>query len=119
LSDKEKVKPDMTPNPMMNMLVSSVLKKHGISKDQAKKISDEEKANILKMFEDLKAQSDAIIQQQQEKKEGSQSKASSQSEERPRRRRNRSNKNKLREKLRQRRQTQETDTNEEKNGDLE
>ncbi|MEC1261500.1 spore coat protein [Bacillus swezeyi] len=115
MSDKEKLKADV--NPLMNTLVTNILRKHGVSKDSVRTLSEGEKENILKMLEDLKAQSEAVIQKQQEKQH--QSEASSQSEDRPRRRRNRSNKNKLREKLRQRRQQETPADTEEKNGDLE
>ncbi|KAA6453272.1 spore coat protein [Bacillus swezeyi] len=117
MSDKEKLKADV--NPLMNTLVTNILRKHGVSKDSVRTLSEEEKENILKMLEDLKAQSEAVIQKQQEKQQENQSETSSKSEDRPRRRRNRSNKNKLREKLRQRRQQETQADTEEKNGDLE
>jgi spore coat protein W len=117
LADREKLKAEV--NPLTNTLVQNILRKHGVSKDNVRTLSEEEKENILKILEDLKAQSEALIQRQQEKKKEANNESSSQSEERPRRRRERSGKNKLREKLRQRRQQENTAQTEEKNGDLE
>ncbi|MDA7026131.1 spore coat protein [Bacillus sp. CLL-7-23] len=115
MSDLEKLKSEV--NPLMNTLVSNVLRKHGVSKDNVRTLSEEEKQNILKMLEDLKAQSEAIIQKQNEKKQEEKQDTVKQSKDRTKRRRNRSNK--LREKLRQKRQQEHHPEDEEKNGDLE
>ncbi|ATH95094.1 spore coat protein [Bacillus glycinifermentans] len=118
MSDLEKLKSEV--NPLMNTLVSNILRKHGVSKDNVRTLSEDEKANILKMLDDLKAQSEAVVKQQKQKNQNkSQPDASSRSGDRANRKRNRSNKNKLREKLKQRRQQENKGENEEKNGDLE
>ncbi|ASB90084.1 spore coat protein [Bacillus sonorensis] len=114
MSDKEKLKADV--NPLMSTLVTNILRKHGVSKDNVRTLSEEEKNNILKMLDDLKAQSEAVIKQQKKKQEKNKSDNTLQSEDRSKRRRNRSNK--LREKLKQRRQQENHAANEEKNGDL-
>ncbi|MFN2747158.1 MULTISPECIES: hypothetical protein [Bacillus] len=113
MSDREKLKADVSP--LTNTLVQNILRKHGVSKDNVRKLSEGEKETILNILDDLKAQSEALIQKQKEKQK-SQAEASSQSEEKPRRRRR---SNKLREKLKQRRQQETTAEKEEKNGDLE
>lgn len=66
MADREKLKAEV--NPLTNTLVQNILRKHGVSKDNVRTLSEEEKENILKILEDLKAQSEALIQRQQEKK---------------------------------------------------
>ncbi|MEH6971252.1 spore coat protein [Bacillus sp. JJ675] len=118
MSDQEKLKADI--NPLMSTLVTNILRKHGVSKDNVRTLSEDEKNNILKMLEDLKAQSQAVIEQQKKKEqEKNKQDGASSSADKTTRKRNRSNKNKLREKLKQRRQQGNQAENEEKNGDLE
>ena len=57
MADREKLKAEV--NPLTNTLVQNILRKHGVSKDNVRTLSEEEKENILKILEDLKAQSEA------------------------------------------------------------
>ncbi len=118
----------------MKSVVKNILKNRGVTSDKVRTLSEEEKENIFNMLEDLKKQTDALVQKQKEKaaapnekgtKREKNADASSENGERPRRRRNRTNR--LREKLRQRREQEntataenstESDTSAEKNGDL-
>ncbi|MBU8800230.1 spore coat protein [Bacillus licheniformis] len=121
-------------DPIMKSVVKNILKNRGVTSDKVRTLSEEEKENIFNMLEDLKKQTDALVQKQKEKaaapnekgtKREKNADASSENGERPRRRRNRTNR--LREKLRQRREQEntataenstESDTSAEKNGDL-
>ncbi|MCJ8223002.1 spore coat protein [Bacillus paralicheniformis] len=134
MADFEKLQENV--DPIMKSVVKNILKNRGVTSDKVRKLSEEEKENIFNMLEDLKKQSDALVQRQKEiaaaKEKGAKREkiadASSENGERTRRRRNRTNR--LRDKLRQRREQENTATaenstesdtsaaNEEKNGDL-
>jgi spore coat protein W len=132
LADFEKLQENV--DPIMKSVVKNILKNRGVTSDKVRTLSEEEKENIFNMLEDLKKQTDALVQKQKEKaaapnekgtKREKNADASSENGERPRRRRNRTNR--LREKLRQRREQEntataenstESDTSAEKNGDL-
>ncbi|AAU22833.1 spore coat protein [Bacillus licheniformis] len=132
MADFEKLQENV--DPIMKSVVKNILKNRGVTSDKVRTLSEEEKENIFNMLEDLKKQTDALVQKQKEKaaapnekgtKREKNADASSENGERPRRRRNRTNR--LREKLRQRREQEntataenstESDTSAEKNGDL-
>lgn len=132
MADFEKLQENV--DPIMKSVVKNILKNRGVTSDKVRTLSEEEKENIFNMLEDLKKQTDALVQKQKEKANAPNEKgtkreknadASSENGERPRRRRNRTNR--LREKLRQRREQEntataenstESDTSAEKNGDL-
>ncbi|MFB6497919.1 spore coat protein [Bacillus haynesii] len=136
MADFEKLQTDV--DPIMKSVVKNILKNRGVTSDKVRTLSEEEKENIFNMLEDLKKQTDALVQRQKEKAAAANEKgtkreknadASSENGERTRKRRNRTNR--LREKLRQRREQENTATaenstesdtsaaNNEKNGDLE
>ncbi|MCY8022209.1 spore coat protein [Bacillus licheniformis] len=132
MADFEKLQENV--DPIMKSVVKNILKNRGVTSDKVRTLSEEEKENIFNMLEDLKKQTDALVQKQKEKaaapnekgtKREKNADASSENGERPRRKRNRTNR--LREKLRQRREQEntataenstESDTSAEKNGDL-
>ncbi|MCY9268748.1 spore coat protein [Bacillus licheniformis] len=132
MADFEKLQENV--DPIMKSVVKNILKNRGVTSDKVRTLSEEEKENIFNMLEDLKKQTDALVQKQKEKaaapnekgtKREKNADASSENGERPRRRRNRTNR--LREKLRQRREQEntataenstESDTSAEKNGEL-
>ncbi|MCY9222776.1 spore coat protein, partial [Bacillus licheniformis] len=108
MADFEKLQENV--DPIMKSVVKNILKNRGVTSDKVRTLSEEEKENIFNMLEDLKKQTDALVQKQKEKaaapnekgtKREKNADASSENGERPRRRRNRTNR--LREKLRQRR----------------
>ena len=109
MADFEKLQENV--DPIMKSVVKNILKNRGVTSDKVRTLSEEEKENIFNMLEDLKKQTDALVQKQKEKaaapnekgtKREKNADASSENGERPRRRRNRTNR--LREKLRQRRE---------------
>ncbi|QNT71582.1 spore coat protein [Bacillus licheniformis] len=115
MADFEKLQENV--DPIMKSVVKNILKNRGVTSDKVRTLSEEEKENIFNMLEDLKKQTDALVQKQKEKaaapnekgtKREKNADASSENGERPRRRRNRTNR--LREKLRQRREQENTAT---------
>lgn len=65
MADFEKLQENV--DPIMKSVVKNILKNRGVTSDKVRTLSEEEKENIFNMLEDLKKQTDALVQKQKEK----------------------------------------------------
>lgn len=65
--DDAKRKTETAPNRLMELMMLNILQKHGISKESVKgKVSDEQKQLIFDLLEELKQQSNALVEKTKE-----------------------------------------------------
>ncbi|MCY8787750.1 spore coat protein [Bacillus inaquosorum] len=72
MSDNDKVNEQLknfaNSDPMSKLLVSNILKKHGVTKDKMNKISDDEKEMILNLIKDVQEKAKAFANSEKKTK---------------------------------------------------